>query len=643
MRTRKVKARCLALIVSLMLCWITPGVQAAERELHWDALEVDARLDADGVLEVIERHTMVFSGDWNGGERIFDVRPRQKLQFISLERVDAKTGALLPLRESAVPSAVDEFTWADSKTLRWRSRLPSDPPFANTQLFYVLRYKLSGILLKEDTQYRLDHDFAFPARPGPIARFSLELALDPLWKPLTYIRTRYSAGPLPPGQSFVLTIPLRYSGTGAPAAINSRRPPEIVWAVTAILGVFALIVVGFVVRERSLGRFAPIEAIQIDSAWIEENILAHPAEVVGAAWDGRIGTPEVVALIARMTAEGKLESEVEKESMTLRLKVDRSKLDGHERALVDGLFFDQRTETSTKAVRQHYKSKGFNPVTAITPQLEKRVKSVLPPGDVRVGRLAGIALFLTGAVLFVWTSYLEPALGGGAVAALISFLVLFGFLQIPGWLFRARMAWGPKAAAYSMIPAFVVSLGAAAFLWLAAGASEVELPWTMAGAIAAWALCLANSSINGMKSRQSRDAIAFRKRLTAGRSFFLKELEKSKPDLRDNWYPWLLAFGLGKQVDVWSTRHATTATQSSTWSHSTISTSSSSSTASASPNPTSFTGGGGFSGGAGASGAWVAAVAGIAAGVSAPSSSSSSGGGSSSSGGSSGGGGGGGW
>ena len=47
------------------------------RELHWDALDVEAHLNADGVLEVIERHTMVFTGDWNGGERVFNVRPRQ--------------------------------------------------------------------------------------------------------------------------------------------------------------------------------------------------------------------------------------------------------------------------------------------------------------------------------------------------------------------------------------------------------------------------------------------------------------------------------------------------------------------------------------------------------------------------------------
>src|SRR5215831_17715587 len=168
-------ARLLFLTVCMVLFWVAGDAQAAERELHWDSLDVDARLAADGVLDVTERHTMIFTGDWNGGERVFNVRPWQKLEFISLERIDESTGRAQPLRETARPDAVDEYTWANRQTLRWRSRLPSDPVFTNTRLTYLLHYKLSGILLKEDSQYRLDHDFAFPNRPGAISRFSLNL------------------------------------------------------------------------------------------------------------------------------------------------------------------------------------------------------------------------------------------------------------------------------------------------------------------------------------------------------------------------------------------------------------------------------------------------------------------------------------
>ena len=69
-----------------MLWYIPSGAQAAERELHWDALHVEAYLNANGVLEVIERHTMAFTGYWNGGERVFNIRPRQSLEFLSASR-----------------------------------------------------------------------------------------------------------------------------------------------------------------------------------------------------------------------------------------------------------------------------------------------------------------------------------------------------------------------------------------------------------------------------------------------------------------------------------------------------------------------------------------------------------------------------
>jgi hypothetical protein len=189
--------------------------------------------------------------------------------------------------------------------------MPSAPPFANTRLIYVLHYKLSGVLLKEDSQYRLDHDFAFPNRAGAILRFSLNLELDRDWKPIGELQTHYNAGPLAPGTSFVLTIPLRNVGTVSPVAIDGTRSPEILIVTAAIVVIFALIVLSFLFRERRLGRFAAIQTAMIDTTWIDENVVAHPAEVVGAVWDGRVGTPEVVALIARMTAEGKLESEVD--------------------------------------------------------------------------------------------------------------------------------------------------------------------------------------------------------------------------------------------------------------------------------------------------------------------------------------------
>ena len=110
--------------------------------------------------------------------------------------------------------------------------------------------------------------------------------------------------------------------------------------------------------------------------------MRHPAEVVGVAWDEWVGPPEVVALLARLEAEGTMESSVEVGNvMRLRLKADRETRTGYTRALVDALFFDGNTETSTVLVRSHYRKTGFKRATVIEKDLRRAVAAMMPAGD----------------------------------------------------------------------------------------------------------------------------------------------------------------------------------------------------------------------------------------------------------------------
>ena len=150
--------------------------------MRWRAFDVKAQLDADGRLHVLETQHIVFDGDWNGGERTFRVFPGQSLTLESVTRIDGD-GTRHPLTQGDL-SAVDAWNWTGPYVLRWRSRLPSDPPFAGTELVYELAYTLGGVLVKQGgASYSLDHDFAFPDRDWPIEAFALSLALDPVWKP----------------------------------------------------------------------------------------------------------------------------------------------------------------------------------------------------------------------------------------------------------------------------------------------------------------------------------------------------------------------------------------------------------------------------------------------------------------------------
>lgn len=634
------RATAAGVFIWLLLC-VCPSSAWAQRQLHWDRLDVAAHLNADGTLTVAETQTIIFTGDWNGGERRFNIRPRQQLSLTGLYRDDA--GAWRELSQDSSLDDVDDYAWADGHTLRWRSRRPDDPPFAATPIRYELRYELSGILLKEDDSYRLDHDFAFPDRDGPIERFALTLTLDPVWQPTEPVRPLYTAGPLAPGRSFVLALPLRYTGDGVPAARDTARPKELVIGVSVLLGVTLFAVAGLFVREQRRGRFAPLSQ-NVDESWVREHILKYPAEVVAAAWDEHVGTAEVVALIARMVADGQLESSVGKgtkkdASMTLRLQVDRSTLNAHERALVDKLFFDGRTDTSTSAVRAHYRKTGFSPADEIRPALETAVDTLMPPARNRRFSAITIALLVLGSalILFRWTQG-HP----GGVALLLPMLALAGVGWVAGFQFRSDLDWGHRAAVLCLLPALTIALGTAAYLWYRAGTGAIELAPLTAYGIVAVALACILSCVNAMKSRRTPAAIAFRKTLTSGRAYFMRQLTTAEPALRDDWYPWLLGLELGKQVDAWSTERADSG---SARGHS--STFASASSESAGSSGLSFTGfSGGRSGGAGASASWHAAASGMAASVAAPSSSGSgggSGGGGSSGGGSSGGGGGGGW
>jgi hypothetical protein len=149
------RASVRGLAVFFLLTLVLPGAGSAqEKAFRWADLAVRARLDAEGVLHVEERHAMVFTGDWNGGERRFNLRLGQHLNLENLRRIDPATGSALPLVEGDL-ALVDHYAWAGSSTLRWRSRLASDPPFQSTAMTYVLDYTLTGVLAKSGGQYHL--------------------------------------------------------------------------------------------------------------------------------------------------------------------------------------------------------------------------------------------------------------------------------------------------------------------------------------------------------------------------------------------------------------------------------------------------------------------------------------------------------
>src|SRR5215213_1803586 len=220
------------------------------RSLHWSSIDVEAQLDRDGVLEVSETQAFVFDGDWNGGERRFNVRDGQALELLGVERIDGATVVRLKAGDLA---KVDRYKLMEGNVLRWRSRLPSDPEFANTALTYRIRYRLRRILRGRDGQYQLAHDFLFPDRAGVVEQFSLRLTTDPVWGGIEPVLTR-TAADIRPGAGFPVTRPLTWKGSGKPAEVITLASPFFGRAVIAlILAGIAALAIRFFTQEKGRG------------------------------------------------------------------------------------------------------------------------------------------------------------------------------------------------------------------------------------------------------------------------------------------------------------------------------------------------------------------------------------------------------
>jgi uncharacterized membrane protein YgcG len=624
-------------ILLLTCCLVIP---AHGRSLYWLDLTVTARLADDGRLHVREQQTIVFDGDWNGGERIFDIRSGQSFVFEAIYR-QAPDGAQIALSRGNL-ARVDHYDWTNNDTLRWRSRLPGEKPFSNQAITYTLVYTLANILEQRDGEYVLAHDFAFPQRSGVIERFQLDLELGPGWQqsgfPLREIRKN-----IPPGQSVVVTRTLQHlDGHGvltfqgadgySPLPTTTAAPRWFAFTVTALLlALLAARSSDFYRHEKRLGRFLPLPAPdKIDASWLQEHVFPLPPETVGATWDRRTSGHEVAAILARLVVEQKLDSRLEpvifpifnwripgQYTLHLTLRQPREQFRGYERELIDGFFIDGDA-TDTRRIRAHYRKKNqsFSPEQKIKEPLQKKVdrltraaRNPLEHHWLKIVAAMAVSFFLLLINAFLHQDEVPVILLGGFAGL---FAVIIG--SVTGDACRRRSDW---LVGRTIIIHLIPLLLTATFLLLVLSGISAQLVSALA------ILCGSGiyASLHFAKTRDSRKGVALSRNLTAARTYLARELRKENPALRDEWFPYLLAFGLGPFIDTWSRRYGGGSR------HTSVSLSGSA----AAP----FTGGGGRFGGGGASGAWAAAATSL--GRSTSSSSGSSGGGSS------GGGGGGGW
>ncbi len=490
-------------------------------------------------------------------------------------------------------------------------------------------------MFAEGDHYRLDHDFAFPDRPASIERFTLKFEHDPVWKAETI--SPLEKQNVPPGESVVLHLPLQYTGVGEPAFINRPAPPPAplppppppeppltmppqirAAAVALLLATFLLLVVYFFRREKSVGRFESWDQLlPTGEAWLQQNIFAYPAEVVGAAWDETSSEPEVSALLARLIQEGKivtLPKEINKQVsvVVLRLNVRREELQEHERALVDGLFV-RGDITDRPTIMAHYSARGFDPAEILRAPMMRKVDQATartfgaPTTTSR--KVGGLLIFILALTLVVGFASLSFAQIGGPLILfpLLAGVCLIAALAAASWY--RRKVHGMWAASIVIAPLIVlVSVAALTthpVLFAIFGIESLLLSWYV---------------LRKARWHGTREFLQWRRNLVAARDWFAFELGKPDPELKDEWTPYLISFGLTTALDEWTRRFAAPKTRATPTvrGYEPAITPLSSSSPPPSPSPSSepvrrWTGGGGAFGAAGATGSWASEVQSFAA------------------------------
>ncbi len=628
-----------------------------QRSIWWPSVEVQARLESDGTLRVRERQELVFNGDWNGGRRNFRVKSGQYFSLDSVVRIDSLDGVTRHTLTAGTTDVVHGYE-INGYELRWRVKLPYDPPFVETHVVYELFYSYRNILNagNDPDQFILDHDFAFSDRDGVIERFVLDIEPGSGWRGAAGFVGHYEASGLYPGRGFVVTVPFTRTAAEAPRYVRLGTPliTRLALAAAAVAAVL-LLLARLWQHDRKAGRFIPLEPLSaVTPEFLEREIYSHLPEVIGTAWDDSVSQAEIAAIIARMSQEGKLATRVEdvgglltrtKDVLFLTLLVPVVTLTGYERELVDALFEPDSNETSTLAVRQRYKETGFDPSILVRSTLKELATTLTQTKGGNQKRPSAwlTAALLISAALLLALQFFRHGSDILSIAVLVGGgVILWGVAVIAAISWR-KAVHRELGGGIFFVVVIVIMFGA--LFAVPFNNAVVRYEWPALAGLTLLAIAAVRSITNNARFAVPAAIAAKRRKLALARRWYKQQLTTAQPAMSDRAYPYLLAFGLGTQVDNWFRAFGG---DEAGLSGGTFAVSRGGGSGGLADSGFSGFGGGaglnsGFTGGGGGA-RFGAAIGGMTASVPSPGSSGSSGGGGGSSGGgSSGGGGGGGW
>ena len=566
--------RRMALLFGLLTCAV-PLARAQGGIVTWNRLDVSARLDNDGRLEVAETHELKIQGEATVMSRSFNYAADQIVTVHGVFRLEAD-GSKTPLKIAPVEGAdaYQIYRWG----LQFSLKGEHDPAFGGvTTRRYLIEYALHGALtpawdmaagrlpldsgtsprnpldrLKEvwagwraawpelDRRYRLDHDVVFPSRGSPegLTELNYRLEYDTAWVLLDKDR---DLGVATPDVDYRVQRILRYLPEGRPKAVDVSQAAFRLSTLAAPLLLGLALGLLFIAADRL---FHP--SPRGDRALFESRVASLPKELILDQLGDAAAAPSFRTFLLHMAARKKIGISIESQAtdetsakVRLRLTTDRAKLDPFEREVVEGIFGPQDT-VSTADIQDRYRGETFNPNRIVD-----RAFGMLRAKKTVKGRPLLSALHLgfmaTGVVLMV-RSLADQTLTDPAP--------LFAGL-VPGHILVTLWAAGSKTRR----PGFVSILIGVTTLGLLGAALALSPNTPLSGAVALGLAVLSTGHCVGLMARMPKPGPADLE-LDAARRWALAELRKPRPDLSDTWIDALEALGAGRALARWKARHS---------------------------------------------------------------------------------------
>lgn len=544
------------------------GVQdatgAPEGVLRWHDLDVQARLDADGVLHVTEQATLLAFGSVPTAARALRGWIGTTIRVARVAR--AEGGTSVPVRHEVVD---------DGFTLRWVVQAPGAAPFApDTRLVYRIDYTVSGGVIPAWGVPRFGSASAIPpffldpriraaelwrawrlaprgwARPhlvdydfsplnvggdGTVDHASVAIAFDRVWGSAQPFRREWR--PVAAGVDLRGPIAIDFRGDTPPAAVS--RALHAAWLAPLVLLPAASLGLWGAALARRWRQKRRYEQEPMDAGWIDLHVTRKEPGEIRMLVEGTTGGRfygGARATLEEMARQGRIEAREEAGAERLQLRAERHRLTPWERAIVESLFGTSDTVDVGDAERRA--REGSLDLDAVGGRAYEAAQLKATRFDRRA--IPTAALVLLGVGLMLGT------LQTGGFAALAAGLVVGSFVYQASGLVGTRASLPAHLPLAPLVLLLVpVLLFAAAFALFFLGV--LAHPTALAGLAAFW-LGLINSLLNKTAPPWSEAVQEARYGLDRARRHIAAELRQPVPSLDGRWLPWILALGLEEDV-----------------------------------------------------------------------------------------------